>query len=102
MLQKMVVNKETVTEAYRIVQEALGNVFRHAKATQAKISISLKNDKLFISVQDNGVGIQVNRLDDKSALGILGMRERASIVGGTIRIASNPGKGTTVRISIPL
>jgi len=100
--QVIVNSKETATAAYRILQEALTNVLRHAKATQAEIRISKKGNKLVISVSDNGVGMDMSKLDDKSSLGLLGMRERAYVIGGTLRIRSRLGKGTKVTAYLPL
>lgn len=94
--------KETATVAYRILQETLTNVLRHAQATQAQISIIKKDNKLVICISDNGVGMDMSKLDDKSSLGLLGMRERAYVIGGTLRIRSHPGKGTKVTAYLPL
>lgn len=100
--QIIVKSKETATTAYRILQEALTNVLRHAKATQAEIRISKKGNKLVISVSDNGVGMDMSKFDDKSSLGLLGMHERANVIGGSISIRSRHGKGTTVTMQLPL
>ena len=94
--------KGVATNAYRILQEALTNVLRHAKATQAKVRISKNHNKLVICISDNGVGMDVNKLTDELALGILGMRERASVIGGTLSIKSHPSKGTKVTACLPL
>jgi PAS domain S-box-containing protein len=102
VIQQLSLDKEMETAAYRIIQESLLNVIQHARATQTKISIFTRNNKLHISVQDNGIGINVKMLDEKSAIGILGMRERASIVGGVVSIVSPPKKGTTVKLVLPL
>ena len=85
---------------YRILQETLTNVARHARAT--KVAIELKRDEsaLELQVRDDGVGFEVNRAHD-AGLGLHGMRERASLLGGSIRIESTPGQGTVVRARIP-
>lgn len=90
--------------AYRIVQEALTNVVKHAGATEADISVERRGPALRIAVQDNGRGFPVDEtLASKDrGLGLFGMDERASLVGGTIEIASAPGLGTTVTAIIPV
>jgi PAS domain S-box-containing protein len=93
---------ETATAAYRIVQEALINVQRHARATRAQIRIYTRGGKCVISVSDNGVGMAPETLAAKSAIGLMGMRERASIAGGTLRLVSKPGRGTRVVVRLPL
>ena len=88
--------------AYRIVQEALVNTLRHARASQVCIDVTVKNSKLVLSVTDDGVGLDVARMQDKSSLGLLGMRERALLVGGTLRVKGRPGKGTCVTAYLPV
>lgn len=93
---------ELAISAYRIVQEALSNVMKHAGATSAQVSLILSEPKheLHIEVADNGAGF-----DTKSAsegIGIIGMRERVDALGGSIVVHSSPGKGTVVAISLPL
>lgn len=87
---------------FRIFQELLTNIARHAEAT--KISIGLKRDdeNLFLRVRDNGKGITEKESDNARSLGILGMRERALLLGGKFNIKGFPGQGTTVTVKIPL
>jgi PAS domain S-box-containing protein len=87
---------------YRLLQETLTNVARHACAK--KVAVELKRDErsLELLVRDDGVGFDVSRmLDAASGLGLRGMRERVTILGGTIEIESAPGQGTVVRARIP-
>jgi len=84
---------------FRVVQEALTNIMRHAKCTRVHIGVRLVGDALNISVEDNGRGI--TRTDDLKSLGIVGMRERISRLGGEFNIFSEPGKGTRLDIIIP-
>ena len=90
------------TAAYRITQEALTNVARHSFATQVDITLQAQNGILSLVVSDNGIGFNTLKIAESEALGVAGMRERASLVGGTFEIQSHPGKGTRVyfRLSI--
>jgi len=95
--------KPIATCAYRILQEALTNVWKHAKASQVKIKVSTKDDILFVSIADNGVGVDLKRLSDATSLGLLGMRERARLVGGKLDLRSNRrGKGFVVTAQLPM
>jgi PAS domain S-box-containing protein len=93
---------ESAVVAFRIIQEALANVSKHSKATKAYINVSIKNRHLVVSVKDNGIGMDKSAIDNKLALGILGMHERAHIVGGDIHIRSRVNKGTTVTVRLPI
>jgi PAS domain S-box-containing protein len=99
---EIVLEKDKSTAIFRIFQEALTNVARHAIAE--KISVILKNDigKLVLEVTDNGQGIRKSQIEDSSSLGILGMKERALVLGGIVTINGVPGKGTNVKVEIPL
>ena len=92
------------TVLYRVVQEALTNVARHAQASVVNVTISEISGAIRLEVQDNGKSFQVlQTLSAKTnqRLGLLGMRERVEIVGGTLHIDSSPGFGTTVRTEVP-
>jgi two-component system sensor histidine kinase UhpB len=93
---------ELAISAYRIVQEALSNVMKHATATRTKVSLVLSevDRMLHIEVADNGVGFDM--ATSSSGIGIIGMRERVYALGGTISFASEPGSGTIISISLPL
>lgn len=88
--------------AFRIFQEVLTNVVRHSHATRVDICLGVSKDRLSLEVADNGVGISASEVDRKQSLGLLGMRERALLVGGEIRISGAPGQGTKVIMSIPI
>jgi len=91
---------ETETAIYRIVQEALTNIVRHAQATRVDVLLERRGDNLVVVVEDNGVGIdQTHAHSDQ--LGVVGMHERAEMLGGQITIESAPGKGTTVYLEVP-
>jgi signal transduction histidine kinase len=91
------------TAVYRILQEALTNIARHAGATQAEVSLEAGTDRLALRIRDNGRGITAAERDDPHAIGLLGMRERAQIAGGDVTITGGAGFGTTVvvRIRVP-
>ncbi|MCZ7626762.1 MAG: ATP-binding protein [Candidatus Methylomirabilis sp.] len=79
-------DRETSTTLFRILQEALTNVVRHAGATAVNISLILDQDRLILAVVDNGRGITEQEMTDSNALGLLGMRERALLFGGEVTI----------------
>ena len=88
-------------ELFRIAQEALNNLRRHAKATEAKITLRLNKDSVRLTLRDNGQGFE-RRAVREGAQGLVGMRERAKLLGGTLTIESRMGQGTTVTATAPL
>lgn len=90
------------TAAYRITQEALTNVARHAEATNVDVSLAVSNHGLHVTVKDSGQGFGPATLTETEGLGLAGMRERAGLAGGTLAIDSAQGKGTTVSLEIPI
>jgi signal transduction histidine kinase len=93
---------ERATAAFRIFQELLTNVARHARATRVDIGMRQDAGALVLEVQDNGQGIASASLDSPKTLGLLGMQERALMFGGKIEIVGDRGKGTRALVSIPL
>ncbi len=93
---------EPATALFRIFQEILTNVARHAKASRVDVELAASNGHLILEVKDNGRGIPESKLAGEVSLGILGMRERAMLLGGKLGIRGAPGKGTTVIVSIPI
>lgn len=87
---------------FRILQESLTNVRRHANAAKVDILLRQKAGYLFLKVKDNGVGIPAAALNDPLSIGLTGMRERAVLLGGQIKIHGVPGAGTTVEVRLPL
>lgn len=92
---------------FRVLQEALSNVRRHADALQVKVRIEqFANHMLVAHVEDDGIGFlpgrYLNPRDDLRGMGLLGMRERIALLGGTLTIESTPGRGTRLRVEIPL
>jgi signal transduction histidine kinase len=95
------IDRAGATALFRIVQEALTNVARHAAATQVDVRLGKENGDLILEVRDNGKGVSEEELSARTSLGILGMRERALLLGGTLTISGTPGNGTTVRVRMP-
>ncbi len=95
-------NNEYSTAIYRIVQESLTNVLRHSQANKVKINIRQSNEFLKIEIKDNGIGIGQQQIDAMNSFGLVGMKERAIILGGELQISGKPGHGTTLIVSIPI
>jgi signal transduction histidine kinase len=97
-------NKRTIL--YRVAQEALNNVARHAQASRVEVDIQrLADGGIAMKIHDNGKSFDVNgvlKAKGRKRLGLLGMRERLEMVGGSFGVESVPGKGTTITAQIPL
>jgi len=93
-------------ELFRIAQEALSNVIKHAKATSARVRLNFGKSRLGLLVEDNGAGFDADTVlsmsGNKQHLGLLGMMERAKLCGGTLKIDSTPGHGTRLKVEIPV
>lgn len=87
---------------FRIVQEALTNVQRHARATQVSLRIRSAGDALHVDIRDDGVGVSAEKIDQEDSWGLLGMRERIGHFGGTLQISGIPDGGTVVSVLMPL
>jgi len=96
---------ETQLLLFRIAQEALHNVGRHSGATRACLSLRSHGDRVRMVVQDNGSGFRLtgalSELANRGKLGLLGMHERARLLGGTLEVQTAPGKGTTIMVELP-
>jgi signal transduction histidine kinase len=90
---------EQSTEVFRIFQEALTNILRHAHASNVDVTMTKEGREFVLTVSDNGRGITTV---EKSGLGILGMQERARLVGGKLAIQGVDGAGTTITLRVPL
>jgi PAS domain S-box-containing protein len=101
-LEKVDLNREQSTAVFRILQEAMTNILRHAQATNVNIIMTQKAGEFELTIKDNGRGITESQTSGTQSLGLLGMRERAHLVGAQIEIAGMPGKGTLVAVRIPL
>jgi len=100
--KEITLDRDRSTALFRICQEALTNVVRHANATRVKLSLQKKQGRILFRISDNGKGIEEKQLSDPKAFGLIGMRERARAWGGEVKITGTPGKGTVVAVSIPL
>ena len=92
---------EAETALYRIAQEALTNVLRHAHATSINVLLECRGGDVILVVEDDGVGFQPGRGSSTHGLGLLGMEERASLVNGTLTVESEPGRGTAIFVQVP-
>ena len=93
---------ELSTAVFRIFQEILTNIARHARAQSVSVRMNISPERLSLQVIDDGIGISESAPQARESLGLLGMRERAQLFGGEVTFASGPGGGTTVSLSIPL
>jgi signal transduction histidine kinase len=87
---------------FRIFQEALTNVIKHAKATEVDAVLTLEDDRIVLVINDNGVGIPDCHVSGSSSFGLIGMRERLYTLGGTIMVNGKKNRGTTLTVVIPL
>ena len=95
------INQARSTALFRMLQECLMNIIRHADARQVSITLRVEAGELLLTVEDDGKGISADKLNDPSSLGLLGMRERASALGGEVTITGMPRKGTKVIVRLP-
>jgi len=96
-------SKEQTTTIFRITQESLTNIARHAEASKVEVSLNINKPWIKLEIKDDGKGISENNTDDHNAsFGIFGMKERASILGGKLEIVSAPKEGTAIIVELPL
>ncbi len=95
-------NEKKAINIYRIVQESLTNIIRHANATAVDVDLLMDGDSLTLTIRDNGRGITSEEINNVRSLGLIGIRERALSCGGTIAIDGSSGRGTVVTAHIPL
>jgi signal transduction histidine kinase len=94
---------EIQTTCFRIAQEAITNAVRHARSTQIRFDLSHENGNLRLQIRDNGTGFDAESAQAQTiGLGLVGMKERAALVGGRTRIMASRGKGATVDVTLPL
>jgi len=89
------------TALYRVVQEAMTNVVRHARATRVDVLLQRRGDRVMVMVEDDGIGFELDQVQRGDHLGLLGLWERAEALGGTLTVESAPGAGTTVVVEVP-
>jgi signal transduction histidine kinase len=98
----IVLDAERSTAIFRIFQECLTNVARHAHATRVEAHLEKEGDQLFLQVHDNGRGFDAQEVRARNSLGLVGMQERALVLNGRLTIEGAPGAGTTVTLHIPV
>jgi signal transduction histidine kinase len=99
--EAVVLESDVVTALFRIFQETLTNVARHARASQVRVELDVGPDQVMLRVRDDGRGITERELSSSEALGLLGMRERAHALGGEVAFEGVPSRSTTVTVRIP-
>jgi PAS domain S-box-containing protein len=100
--KEITLDRDRSTAIFRICQEALTNVVRHANATKVKVTLKEEPSRIVLRISDNGKGIEKRQLSDPKSFGLIGMKERAMSWGGEVKINGTPGMGTTIIVSIPL
>jgi len=100
--EETTLDADGATTVFRIFQEILTNVARHAKATRIAVNVQEDDEFLTLQVRDNGRGITENEIQSPKSIGLLGMRERARLRRGEIQFHGTPGQGTTVIVRLPL
>ncbi|MGF6274807.1 signal transduction histidine kinase [Massilia sp. UYP11] len=96
------IDDHSATAFFRILQESLNNVARHARATRVRIALQQQADMLTMTIRDNGVGMQPGSRNRHGSFGLVGIEERVGILGGSFSISSGLDAGTTVVVSIPV
>ena len=94
------ISNKTKIHIYRIIQETLHNIYKHAQANLVNIRFELKNDVIWLTINDDGVGFVVDKA--KKGIGVKNMNSRVKEIEGTLQIASEKDKGTTITITIPI
>jgi signal transduction histidine kinase/ligand-binding sensor domain-containing protein len=98
-----VVDPKVERELLRIAQEALSNVLHHARSAETFVELHYSSDMLMLTIEDKGVGFTVNETSGKTGhYGLLGMKERAATIDGTLEVTSDPGRGTKVTLRVPI
>lgn len=100
--KNILLKNEISTEAFRVFQEALTNIARHAGARNVSVSLRSTGNKFIMEVGDDGRGITKAQISDLKSIGLTGMRERAFAIGGSLTITGTRGKGTIIALSVPL
>lgn len=101
-IENVSISPERSVAIFRIFQECLNNIVKHANATEVRISLILENGNLILTVKDNGIGITKDNVNSCETYGIIGMKERAAYLNGYVSIEGESNIGTTVMITIPL
>lgn len=102
LMEDLVLDEQRSTAFFRIFQESLTNVIRHSKAKHVHVSLRREGNVIVLSIEDDGKGIAPHEISNPRSVGILGMKERAAVFGGEVSIIGVQGKGTTVKVRVPL
>ncbi|MEO6917430.1 MAG: PAS domain-containing protein [Collimonas sp.] len=100
--EDITIDRRIEIAVYRMLQEILNNVSKHAHASQVEVILDIDEDRLALTVRDNGVGMSQERFENTSTHGLRGLNERATYLGGRVRFAAGKDKGTTVVIELPI
>jgi signal transduction histidine kinase len=100
--QDLALDQDLSTAIFRVFQESMTNILRHAKATKAQVTLTHNRDGVALEVKDNGIGIADKAISDSRSFGLIGIRERVIFRGGEFSIHGLKNTGTTVKISLPL
>jgi len=98
--ENILVEKDLAINIFRIIQESLTNVLKHAKAKKVEIMVCDKNDKITLEIKDDGIGIKPENMSKMNSFGILGMRERTELFNGKLEIYKE--KGTMIKVEFPV
>jgi len=102
MEEDIPISADAATAVFRIFQESLTNIARHAEASEVRIALERNNGRVALKIEDNGKGISAGEIHGSRSLGILGMQERVRLIDGEFRIENLNNNGTVVRVEIPL
>jgi len=95
-------NENVETVVFRVLQELVSNIMKHARANEVTVQLLREGDELSIMVEDNGQGFDPGKLSPDTGMGLRNIRSRVEYLGGHVDFDSSPGRGTTVMIEIPL
>ena len=101
-MKDLMLDQDRAIAIFRICQESLWNVARHAGATKVRVILSNTGTEIVLKVRDDGIGITQEKITDPKSFGLTGMRERAAFWGGKVKISGTTGKGTVVTVTIPV
>ena len=98
----LALDKDLEVTLFRIFQESITNVVRHSQASQVKVTMHREKDQVVMRIQDNGVGIQKDKIGNSNSIGLIGIRERIRSWGGDVQFTGTAGKGTVVEVRVPV
>lgn len=101
LVEDLSIDSTRASAIFRIVQEGLTNVARHSNASRVELRLRIRTRELLLEIRDNGRGLNAQDIGSARSLGLIGMRERAALVGGSVRFEGVPGRGTIVNLRIP-